>query len=39
LIKARRNQGGEKIFADLTLEEISEIEVRNGDQVIVQGHS
>jgi protein involved in polysaccharide export with SLBB domain len=37
LIKARRNQGGEKIFADLTLEEISEIEVRNGDQVIVQG--
>jgi protein involved in polysaccharide export with SLBB domain len=37
LIKARRNQDGEKIFADLSVEELSEIETKNGDQVIVQG--
>jgi len=37
MIKARRNKDGEKIFADLSLDELSKIETRNGDQVIVQG--
>ncbi len=37
LIKARRNKDGEKVFADLSKEELSKIETKNGDQVIVQG--
>jgi len=37
LIKARRNKDGEKIFADLSIDELSDIETKNGDQVIVQG--
>lgn len=37
IIKARRNKDGEKIFADLNIEELSKIETKNGDQVIVQG--
>lgn len=37
IIKVRRNEGGEKLFADLTLDELSKINTRNGDQVIVQG--
>lgn len=36
IIKARRNQAGEKIFADLQLEELDEIGVMNGDELIVQ---
>ncbi len=37
MIKVRRNENSEKFFADLTLEELSEIQTKNGDQVIVQG--
>jgi protein involved in polysaccharide export with SLBB domain len=37
MIKVRRNDQGEKLFADLRLEELSEIMTQNGDQVIVQG--
>lgn len=37
IIKVRRNEKGEKLFADLTLEELSKEKTRNGDQVIVQG--
>jgi protein involved in polysaccharide export with SLBB domain len=37
MIKARRNKDGEKIFADLTIGELSKIVTKNGDQVIVQG--
>ncbi|MCK5371268.1 MAG: SLBB domain-containing protein, partial [Cyclobacteriaceae bacterium] len=37
IIKVRRNEKGEKLFADLKLAELSEINTKNGDQVIVQG--
>ena len=37
LIKVRRNEKGEKLFADLALDELDEIKTKNGDQVIVQG--
>lgn len=37
IIKVKRNDKGEKLFADFTYEEFSSGKTRNGDQVIVQG--
>ncbi|MCG8308633.1 MAG: SLBB domain-containing protein, partial [Cytophagales bacterium] len=37
IIKVRRNEQGEKLFADLSLNELAETNTKNGDQVIVQG--
>jgi protein involved in polysaccharide export with SLBB domain len=37
MIKARRNKGGEKVFADIPQDQLSEIKTANGDQVMVQG--
>jgi protein involved in polysaccharide export with SLBB domain len=37
MIKARRNKGGEKVFADISVDQLAETITQNGDQVMVQG--
>lgn len=37
IIKVKRNDKGEKLFADFTIQEFSSELTRNGDQVLVQG--
>ena len=37
IIKVRRNEAGEKYFADVREDELDKITTKNGDQVIVQG--